>query len=171
MLENVISTIICSQFEKEFGRTRERLSDPDNAMSIRFNLATDYEKEDGYRSLAILLFGFGTNYIGVFAQLQWNVWRGENEPVRGGTPWVLISCHDSCWREGVSRLIWEYRERILTIDSVFQTNRWYSTVLLSNQEKKDFRNVIRETPGYGDNHGPRVKLKDLEFFFNSHTAV
>ena len=187
MFENIVQAIICSEFNRIFGRGRvslesqdknkQTLTDPDHAMVVKFSLSPDYDVEDGYRNLSLLIFGGGSNYISVFSKLDWNVAplspTGEalqyttlptDDPqyTKGETPWVLEGCHDSCWRDAVGRLLRDYRERIITIDWVF--GGWYKTVSISAEEKRQLSVITRNTPGYGGS-GDRTKLSDLEFKF------
>src|ERR1700722_7192684 len=100
MFENIVESIICSEFDKRY---RGGEIDKNQAMLIKFSLALNYEIEDGYRNLHILIFGGGYNYIGVYAKADWTVSDGERGTdafvyTKGETPFVLYGYHDSCWR-------------------------------------------------------------------------
>jgi hypothetical protein len=190
MFEHVVGNIICTEFSYQFGRDREPTpaglpryhSHPTLAMQVSFSLSPDYNREDGYRHLTILIYGGGSNYISVYAKLDWNVtpdnsglgieWdeasadASENpEYTKGETSWVLLCHHDSCWRDSVNRLLWDYRERISSIDSLFngQTG-WYKSLPISEEFAQELNKIRRNTPGYGG-EGERVNLSDLEFQF------
>jgi hypothetical protein len=183
MFENIVANIITSQFSHQFGRDRDGIvkynSDPFNAMQVKFSLSPDYDREDGYRDLTILIFGGGSNYISVFAKLDWNVialddLTDEEDPdvkpgrdyVKGETPWVLQCHHDSCWRDSINSLLWEYRDRVSTIDSLFNgATGWYKTVPVDESMTNELDAIRRNTPGYGNNNGERVTLAGLEFKF------
>ena len=175
MLTNVVDSIICSQFNHAFGYARKSpeasrfRTEPDRAMLVKFSLSPDYDREEGYRNLSILIFGGGANYIGVYGKLDWNVIAREDltdddppcvvegrDYVKGETPWVLVVYHDSCWRGGVHGLLWQYRDRISTIDSLFNGDTgWYSDVQVTAQMRAELR--------LGSGASGRVKLEDLEF--------
>src|SRR5271157_6011394 len=115
MLTNILSTIICQEFEKApVFKTPGYMSSIDTAMLVNFRLAIDSEVEEGYRHLSLLIFGGGCNYIKVFARLKWTVVElsalnddeaPSNSYTEGETPWILLSDHDSCWRsDGVEHL-------------------------------------------------------------------
>jgi hypothetical protein len=134
-------------------------------MKLKFSLSPDYDIEDGYRNLEILIFGGGCNYISVFARLDWTVIRNEwssgdgllpgKEYIEGRTSWVLRCCHDSCWRDAVGSLLHEFGGRITSIDWVF--GGWYKTVPVSDEERKMFSSMSQSD---------RIDLADLEFKFD-----
>lgn len=181
MFENIVSNIICSEFEHKFGRSHKRaegdnyMSDRSNAMQVTFHLSPDYKVEDGYRHLTLLIFGGGSNYYSVYGKIDWNVIRNEwsdgeyleegKEYVTGDTGWLLLARHDSCWREGVERTLWEFRDRISHIDSLFSNEGWYQKVAISEDTAEALEQIRRDTPGYGNARGSRKTLKELEFQF------
>jgi hypothetical protein len=114
------------------------------------------------------VYGGGSNYIGVFAKLDWTVKRGTSEDedspkyVEGATPWVLLGKHDSCWRDAVYGVIRDYICHICTIDTL---RGWYKVVAVDEPLEETLAEVIRNAPGYGNVTGPRVELEALEFRF------
>jgi len=92
------------------------------ALLVDFSLSIDYDKEDGYRHLQILIWA-EYNYVGVFCQETWNVRQSifdddkELEPgpyEKGTSEWTSYSYHDSGWVEGVERILREYERRIIS---------------------------------------------------------
>lgn len=168
MLTNILSTIICQEFEKSsVFKTPGYMSSFDTAMLVNFRLAIDTSVEEGYRSLSLLIFGGGSNYIKVFAQLKWTVVElhaldGDDEPsksyTKGETSWILLSDHDSCWRsDGVEQVIRHFGDRLSMIDYLGSTNGWYTARKLREDEIKSLEQLWR--------HRTYQKLGDLEFHF------
>jgi hypothetical protein len=175
----IVSSIICSEFRKEFQSPERQknegfLSEPNKAMMVRFKLTPDFEVEEGYRNLSILIFGAGRNYITVMAKLDWTVIQNEDinddgeglkkgkEYTEGETPWVHFSCHDSCWTsDGVESIIQMFRNRINCMDSRF--DRWYETMTLTPEQIKDFNQITRDTREGKLTHSR--KFETLEFKF------
>jgi len=170
MFENIVQSIICSEFQQRFTRNGEysqgSSSSTDKAMHVKFSLSTSYAIEEGYRNLHILIFGGGSNYISVFAKLDWNVTPisdEENEPeyTQGQTPWVFYGCHDSCWRDAVHIIIWEFRERISSIDWVF--GGWYKITPMEDKYLEDSRNAHYKKRR---RQSSWQKVSELEFHFD-----
>ena len=172
-MRNIVSHIICSEYEH-----RWRKCGLPSAMKVVFSLTNDYDVEDGYRHLEILVYDFGNRYVGVFGKADWNVIRNEwsdgytldagHEYVKGATPYVLYGHHDSCWREAVETILREYEKKIVLIDCVF--GGLTKPIRVDDDLKKLLKGVITATPGYGG-HGVRAKLSDLEFQFEKETVV
>jgi hypothetical protein len=62
MFENIPADIICAQFNATLGHGRELTTPKETAMQVKFRLHTDYDREDGYRNLTILL-GHRENHV------------------------------------------------------------------------------------------------------------
>jgi hypothetical protein len=175
MFSYIVGNIICSEFEHTFGGSRpdaKTNSEIHRAMQVRFSLNPDYTKEDGYRHLTVLLYGGGSNYIAVYGKLDWNVIPVEydgktKEYTEGNTDWVLLGYHDSCWRSAVTDLLWKYRERIATIDSLFNgPTGWYKTINLTEEERKRLHEIRTDRDkSFSTLNHKQVKLEDLEFQF------
>jgi hypothetical protein len=165
MLENIVASIIYTDFQRSFKDVEVWPSSV--AMKVKFSLSCDWNREEGYRNLEILIFGGGSNYIGVYAKIDWNVKDLVNihNSAKGDTDWVLVGYHDSCWREAVSNLMQEFSNRIITIDSLFNRGNWYDTVVLSTQNEEHLDQIRKGTPGYGNVQGEQIKVQDLEFWF------
>ena len=183
MLTNVLSSIICSEFRKEFQSVEMQkkyghLSDPHTGMKIRFKLNPFFDVEEGYRNLTILIFGAGSNYITVMAKLDWVVIRNEDinedgeglkkgkDYTEGETPWVHFSCHDSCWTsDGVESIINMFRNRINCLDSRY--DRWYERIGLTLDQIKEYKAITEDTRNGKLTHSRQMET--LEFRFPEET--
>lgn len=132
---NVLETIIVDTFENRVGRMHN-----DRAMLVNFRLNIDYEKEEGYRYLDVLIYA-PTNYVKVYTRERWTVIAvddmetdemGEFVPKEGKeysegeSEWKRWSDHDSGWRsDGIGRILSQYHDRISMVDSFPQ---WYRVV-------------------------------------------
>jgi len=192
VITGVIDSIICSEFDHKFGRSGSKgaLSDPTDAMILTFGLSPFYDEEQGYRHLHLLLYGGGGNYISVYGKLDWNVIAHEDvlddgttkaEYTQGDTGWVLLCHHDSCWRGAVHDIVWEYRDRINYLNTLFrigfahpdsphferaQHQGWYTRLTLTEEEQGRLREIRKSTPGYGG-EGRRLRLDEQEFRFKA----
>lgn len=125
MMEWIISTIICNQFDKYVCPSR---FNTDQAMRVTFHLHSDYDQEHGYRHLDILLYA-PNNYVAVLVREDWNVAPVDDsrdvvgDYIEGDTGWKVAGYRDSCWRDAVQRVIFDNRERINSISHVF--GGWY----------------------------------------------
>ena len=188
MFENIVGNIICSEYDKVLGRKameestnlndRFISSDPDRAMVIKFSLSLNYSVEEGYRNLTLLIYGFGYNYIGVFAKIDWNVIRNEwsdgdtlvkgRDYIKGETPWILLAYHDSCWRsDGVQSLLWDLRSRINSIDYLFVSEGWYTIKELTDLDKA----VLADAKQAWERRERNTRVQELEFQFETNAAV
>lgn len=187
-MNNIIQSIICSQFESTFGRSRpdtkatiqthagrsatvDTSSDPTHAMQVKFSLSPNYDVEEGYRTLTMLLFGGGSNYIAVYAKLDWNVGdlsTNENEEfvyIKGETPWVCYGYHDSCWRDSVGIILREFHDRIITIDYLFNgSSGWYKNVSLTEEQIAELK-AVRDKKYEGTGPWTWTRVSDQEFNF------
>jgi len=135
MIYNLLSDIICTEVDRVFP---DRFSD--KAMLIEFGISLDYDKEEGYRSLELMIFP-NSRYVQVWTRETWNVIsltdltnEGDAVPlpgkdyVEGATEWKLLSDHDSCWRsDGVQRFVYENQDKF----NVFRGSGfrgWYQIV-------------------------------------------
>jgi hypothetical protein len=119
-------------------------------MKVKFGLSIDYDKEDGYRSMELLLLWKG--YVGVFKREYWDIEvkvsetdLSQNYKTKGNSPWECLSCHDSCWRyDGVQKFVFENREKLSYITSLIN---WYEPVILNEKENKVFGDIERKRVG------------------------
>jgi hypothetical protein len=176
-MDNIVQNIICSQFDSTFGRSRsdtkatiqthggrsitiDTNSAIDHAMQVKFSLSPNYDVEDGYRNLTILLFGNGSNYIAVYAKVDWHVQYTTTE--KGESPWVCYGYHDSCWRDAVGSILREFHGRINTIDYLFNgPTGWYKDVTLTEEQIVSLKAIRDARYEKGD----WTRLTDLEFHF------
>jgi hypothetical protein len=101
MLHNNISSMITSQVEAMLPRFSKNLG---LAMSLDCRIhAYDKKAEDLHQECAMVYFVFmrQQNYTKVFTQVL-----GFTDPLVSNA-WKLEADHDSCWRDGVSRTLWD----------------------------------------------------------------
>ena len=164
-MDSIVQSIICSQFES----IRRRVQDSEGAlasnwaMQVKFSLSPDYDVEDGYRNLSILLVGGVGRYIAVFAKEDWNIESNLYfETAKGASPWVCYGYHDSCWRDSVGTILREFHGRINTIDYLFNGDTgWYKHILLTEEQAAELKAVRTSRYEKGD----WTKVTDLEFHF------
>jgi hypothetical protein len=131
----IVSTIISSTFETEFGKWQLR-KPVQHAMQITFRTSIDYDTEDGYRFLDILIYA-PANYVGVLARHRWTVipideLEGDDglkkgcEYRIGDSGWRLASYHDTCWTSDVGSILRLNERNINAIDTNYPN--WYSRV-------------------------------------------
>lgn len=141
---NIVDSIICDEFDKKVKRWQSKEEKP-VAMQLTFRISTEYEVEEGYRHLDMLIYGH-CNYVAVLVRERWNVIPNvELETVddeeyiktsskgyrEGSTGWKLASYHDSCWRsDGVHNVIYKNKDRISGIDSLFG---WYQRIEMTEE--------------------------------------
>lgn len=153
MLQHILSTIICDTFERQVGRWQQK-NKARKALKIRFRLNIDYDIEDGYRWLDLIIYG-PHNYVYVFTSESWNIYHLEDVeshtddgPVFksgkgyevGKNGLTLHSFHDSCWRDAVHRVISEYSDRIAGINGI---GPWYESFEVTEAMEKDFSEIER----------------------------
>jgi hypothetical protein len=99
MLAWILKGVICDLFERECPRhSRERVLH----LAFRINTA-------GKSQALHLLLWAPCNYVGVYAG-----WSGILEPLAKVRNWRLLGCHDSCWRDTVTRVIEALEEQHCT---------------------------------------------------------
>ena len=172
MIQDILSSIICREYEKNFKMQNwNRGSELVKAMEITINLNLDYEKEEGYRELKILIFN-EYNYVSVFAKLLWNVVKSgrveveredELKPgIEGSTPFVHFSAHDTCWcSDGIERIIHLFRNRLNCLEGF--GSDWYKVRMLEESEVRDFCQVSSDTRNGQAPHAS--KFTEMEFKF------
>lgn len=173
---NIVEHIITSEFEKSIGKDQLR-KDVKVGMQLTFPLSLDYDKEDGYRNLDILIFA-PMNYVAVLVRERWDVislsdleYCEEDQEnhikanskgyVHSETEWLCAVYHDSCWRDGLHRVLELNKDRIITIDSLIE---WYKKIELSDKEIEKMSKVWRN---YDEKF--YAKLKGVFQFFNKDT--
>lgn len=125
----MVASIIIDTFGSEVGRwgghgTRMPAGTPQEALLVEFRTPTDYDIEDGYRYIDMLIYA-DANYIGVYVRDRWSVWSdqgagpgcdcsdcaegAEIATVSGVSEWRCLAYHDSCWTEGVERFLCNWK--------------------------------------------------------------
>lgn len=153
-LLNIIDSIICDTYNREF--KYHKITQSDHAMEVSFSLEIDYDKEDGFRHLILRLFG--TGYVTVLCNETWNVaprdkMHLENPPYdKGETGWKFLGCHDSCWRDSVRRLLQKYskfptKDNSYSINNIDSICGWYKRITLTKKEIIDYRKLEHDAYG------------------------
>lgn len=137
----ILSDVICETFLSEVGKHQQ--NSEKKALHIRFRTTVDYNKEEGYRYLDLVIFA-PHNYVQVWIRSSWNVIPQDelvydedlddtviarfSEGYRSGSSgWELIHNHDSCWRDGVRNVIQGRHGRLTGLDCILKEN-WYDVV-------------------------------------------
>jgi hypothetical protein len=122
----MIASIICAEFDNNIGINQSEKIRP-IAMKIVFKTCIDYNIEEGYRYLDMLIYGHN-NYVAVLAQERWDVIpnneinkyrivkEGSKGYREGKTGWKFVAYHDSCWRSGIEKVIHDNKERIISVN-------------------------------------------------------
>lgn len=143
---NMLTDVICQQFEKAPGRNQqnpwEKKPDVCQALLIPFNASIDYDNEDGFRHVDILLYAL-TNYVQVWMRKRWDVIKLEDmedaggdddemvpkkgkDYTKGSSEWELVTDHDSCWRDGIRNILDKNRKDISGFDNI--SGEWYKII-------------------------------------------
>jgi len=133
----MVAEVINHTFTKACGKNQ--LSKPEHerrALHITFSARIDYEKEEGYRYIELVIYG-PANYVQVWTRDRWTVIPVEDlededdggpKPgkgyIEGSSAWEMVGFHDSGWRSSVENLL-SKRER--DIDG-FTGSDWYKLV-------------------------------------------
>lgn len=114
----MVATIIIDTFGSEVGKwgghgTPPSLGTPKKALLVEFRTPTNYDIEDGYRHIDLLIYA-DHNYAGVYVRERWNVWSPvEDDAIvhenKGASEWQCLAYHDSGWTEGVERLLCDWK--------------------------------------------------------------
>jgi len=109
------------------------------AMKIRFNTHADYDKEEGYRFLDLVIYG-PTNYVQVWVRTAWDVIPVEDLEYdedregrikkgksyqKGVSDWKCVGNHDSGWRDSVRQVLRDNSKILATFNSL---NHWFEIV-------------------------------------------
>jgi hypothetical protein len=138
MLTNIISDIICEEYEKNFRRKRHESEGIHAGMMIQFRSDPPTGHDDSIYHHTDLLLYTRTNYVGVYSRERWNP---HTRNVAGESPWQVHCYHDSCWRsDGVGSFIFQNRDRLHGLDTFC---RWYLTMPV-NEEFEALLKSIRD---------------------------
>lgn len=155
-MKNTVSNIICSEFENNVGRWQIK-KETMYAMKLTFRLSNNWDMEEGYRHLQMLIFG-PMNYIGVFVKEDWTVipvdeLDDEEDCLKegcdyrtGDTDWKMISYHDSCWTsDGVDRILSLHSARLNGLDF---GPHWYEKIEVSGEFLKQLEEMMSREGDY-----------------------
>ena len=156
MFSSCLQWIISSEFEKNVGRWQVK-KDKQISMDLSFSLSPFYDFESGYRRLRLRIFA-DMNYVAILVKEYWNVLPHEyaeydeeredtfikegKDYITGDSGWYLVSYHDSCWRDAIDDVLRAYRDRIILIDTLFESY-WYVKTELSEGDQKEIQEIIR----------------------------
>lgn len=139
---SILASVLCETYEREGGKWQSRKPEP---KAFRFTFATriDHAKEEGYRYLDVSLFAAG-NYVQVCVRKRWNVIPlddliyGEDgecsgvkpgkDYVKGASSWTEVANHDSCWREGIERILRDHEDEIILLRTNPVEDKFWSLV-------------------------------------------
>lgn len=156
---NVVENIICSEFDKRIKRGQFHEAVP-KAMKVEFQISLDYDLEDGYRTLSLLIYA-PHNYVGVFVKEDWTVIPVDEleesdgdtdikvgcDYRQGETGWRLVCYHDSCWRsDGVHNILRLHHDRI---NGLKYMDTWYETIELTKKLQDELEEML-DGCGYRD---------------------
>lgn len=119
----MLAEVICDKFLKEVGKGQGLVR---NAMLITFRSVTNFDLEEGYRHIELLIYA-PSNYVQVWVRdtsdvipLEDMEEQGEEMVPKKGTgytksatEWKLIGDHDSCWRDAVEKLLKDRKNDII----------------------------------------------------------
>jgi hypothetical protein len=137
-MHNIVADIISQTFSKEPGKHQAKSEKP-QAFVVSFSTRLDYNKEEGYRYLDLVLYA-PHNYVQVWVRSSWNVIALEDlnddgeglkpgkDYTEGESQWECIGDHDSGWRESVREFLYKNRAEILGFSSAAVFGEWYKVV-------------------------------------------
>ena len=148
--KSILADIICTEFNNKVGR-----HSPDVAFVMTMRTTLDYDKEDGYRYVDLLI-RCPQNYTQVWSRDRSSIIQLEDmdyDADGDGTPkpgksyvktagdWKILADHDSCWREGVADFLGEYQNKVSVLDSSADPS-WFKVVPVATY-KVDFDRLKR----------------------------
>jgi len=142
MVENILSTIICDEFERQI-RPHDGKQWP-HKHGLKFTFSLWYRDDermsrDGFYPKTEMLLYAECNYVGVYVR-TYDVHGLDTK--EEDAKWECMSHHDSCWRtDGVQRFLWENREILNGIGQVFKP--WCEKVEVNEELKEELREIRR----------------------------
>lgn len=156
-MERIVSHIIQETFIKNVGLWQVK-NEKQYGMSVSFSLKVDYNKEEGYRYLDLLIYA-PMNYVAVMVKERWNVIPNNEldddgdglkpgcDYRKGETPWKLASYHDSCWRsDGVDNVIFSNSKKINHLSGNIM--EWYNKIEMTPELMKSFEDLVDSRKGF-----------------------
>ena len=155
-MKSIVSTILCCTID-DFRRQMRGFKDIDTidartrAIQFTFRLKVDPAKEIGYRYLTLTAWA-PTNYVGIFTNEVWDICSKSDlasatdpktvlDKAVGTTGYELHTYHDSCWRDGVRRVL-SVRED--AIDDLRYMSTFYEVVSVDQELENKFRQLISD---------------------------
>lgn len=159
-LQHLLSSIIQDTFRKEVGKDQARQTHRDGqtipehlqgmgqgkALKVRFKTDINYDTEEGYRFVDLVIYA-PLNYVQVWVKRSWDVIPSDDlefdeatqdtfvkkgkDYDKGSDPWERIANHDSCWGDGVDRVLRGEFGKLNTLDNIF-SDHWYEIVDFSS---------------------------------------
>jgi hypothetical protein len=149
-MDDLVADIICKTFGDNPGKWQSRVPErqgtgegnqaPEKALIIEFRSRVDYDKEEGYRYLDLVLYA-PMNYVQVWVRSRWNVIAQDDleydeasgdtfvkkgaDYDEGTSDWECIGNHDSCWRDSVRSFLRKNKNEIQGFSGV---GNWYDVV-------------------------------------------
>ncbi len=117
MSTHLLVKVLSDTFRKEVGKFQESKDGKHQALLVTFSKRLDYDKEDGYRNLDLLVYA-PFNYVQVYWRERFDVCplgllEGDEDTYTSGkTPWVCLADHDSGWTEGIEQFFREHQSEI-----------------------------------------------------------
>lgn len=137
MYSNILSDIICQQYEESIEKNRQGLNNKALLISFSINVFKNPPtvlkniKDERYPSYDLLIFG-ESNYIGVY--LKDSMLHPEEK-----SQWYCLAYHDSCWRsDGVNNFLWRAEKYINIIRNY---DHWFKVIKFTASEKQILREV------------------------------
>ena len=128
-MDFLLADVISQTFMTEVGKFQAKAEIP-IAMKVRFKTQPDYNVEEGYRYLELVIYA-PFNYVQVWFRTSWIVVPLEEKFVKSGkeayqegtSEWKCVADHDNCWRDGVRQILRE--NKLSTFDGL---QRWFEVV-------------------------------------------
>lgn len=128
---HMLHGVICDTFEDDCGKWQSNKDPKDQrAFKVSFNCAIDYAKEEGYRTLEMVIWG-EHNYVQVWTREVTTLAALDSEGEMVGdyvdhtSEWTRLANHDSAWREGVHKVLELPQIRGITSRPA---DRWYTLI-------------------------------------------
>jgi len=138
MVENILSNIICHEFDKKVGKCQGQhnfifsKSKEQHAFMKAMHVGFDMNPsgEDQYEVVHMYLYA-PMNYVYVAIQTERITENGTREVGQ----MQILSYHDSCWRSAVDNFVFKNRQRLCVLKSNHRLDDWYDVLTLTEQEE------------------------------------
>ena len=154
MIEYMLNTIICREFEEVVGKDHH---EDGKAMHIGFSMTTR-GTTDQYHVCHMYVFA-PCNYVHVATQME----SIDNAGNRHVGKMEHLGYHDSCWRDSISRFIYHNSDK-LTGFSSFKLFDWYNVLTLNKEEIEylSLMDKVRHAAGFESEKIQEALQKELE---------